>query len=173
MMKQSEILFAGKKVLAMFLLSGSLVFADNNSIGLDTVVGATLGVAIGNQIGGGNGRDVARIAGGILGATIANSTRNTPPQTYYYNNTYGSPNVGYTTVPYVNNNYYVDPYYAQPRPQVNIVYNPFPRLIVPIGGYYRPYYRSHRYVGPSRWNHGGFRGSHYNNRGSHRGYHRR
>lgn len=152
-----------KKVLAMFIISGSLVFADNNSIGLDTVVGATLGVAIGNQIGSGNGRDVARIAGGILGATIANNARNTAPapQTYY------NPNVGYAPAgTYVNNNYYVDPYYVQPRPQVNIVYNPFPRLIVPIGGYYRPYYRSHRFTGPSRWNHGGFRGSHY--RGSHR-----
>ena len=62
-----------KKILAMFLISSSLVFADNNSIGLDTVVGATIGVAIGNQIGKGNGKDVARVAGGLLGATIANN----------------------------------------------------------------------------------------------------
>jgi len=48
---------------------------DNNAIGVDTLIGATIGVAIGNQIGKGNGRDVARIAGGLLGATIANNTR--------------------------------------------------------------------------------------------------
>ena len=42
-----------KKILAMLFISGSLVFADNNTIGLDTIVGATIGVAIGNQIGKG------------------------------------------------------------------------------------------------------------------------
>lgn len=157
-MKQNGILLIGKKVLAMFLVSSSLLFADNNSIGLDTVVGATLGVAIGNQIGSGSGRDVARVAGGILGATIANNSRNTPPMTYHNPNSYYPGN-------YVNNNYYVDPYYVQPRSQINIIYNPFPRFIVPIGGYYRPYYRPYRFSGP-RW-HGGFRGSHY------RGYYRR
>ena len=36
-----------KKILSMFLITSSLVFADNNSIGLDTLVGATIGVAIG------------------------------------------------------------------------------------------------------------------------------
>ena len=62
-----------KKILSILLLSSSLIFADNNSIGLDTVVGATIGVAIGNQIGKGNGKDVARVAGGLLGAAVANN----------------------------------------------------------------------------------------------------
>jgi len=50
-------------------------YDNSNSVGLDTLIGATLGVAIGNQIGKGNGRDVAKVAGGILGASIANHNR--------------------------------------------------------------------------------------------------
>ena len=97
-----------KKILAMFLISSSLVFADNNSICLDTLVGATIGVAIGNQVGKGNGRDVARVAGGLLCAAVANGTR-TPSYSsnwYYDNNNYN--NSGYTrsTTTYVRNNYY-------------------------------------------------------------------
>ena len=118
-----------KKILAMFLISGSLVFADNNSIGLDTLVGATIGVAIGNQIGGGNGRDVARVAGGLLGAAVANGTR-TPSYSsngYYDNNNYNS---GYTkSTTYVRNNYYddYDSYDRRPSPQVTIVYQNYDR----------------------------------------------
>lgn len=48
---------------------------DDNTIGLDTLLGATIGVVIGNQIGGGNGRDAARIIGGLSGGYIANQTR--------------------------------------------------------------------------------------------------
>ena len=46
-----------------------------NNIGLDTIVGGTIGVIIGNQIGRGNGRTAAKIVGGLLGATIANNSR--------------------------------------------------------------------------------------------------
>jgi len=49
--------------------------ADTNSIGVDTLIGATLGVVLGNQIGSGNGRDAAKIIGGLGGATIANQMR--------------------------------------------------------------------------------------------------
>ena len=79
-----------KKILSMFLITSSLVFADNNSIGLDTLVGATIGVAIGNQIGRGNGKDVARVAGGLIGAGIANNSR-TP--SYSSNSNYNNTNV--------------------------------------------------------------------------------
>ncbi len=48
---------------------------DTNSIGVDTIIGATLGVVIGNQIGKGNGRDAAKVIGGFLGAATANSQR--------------------------------------------------------------------------------------------------
>ena len=65
-----------KKFLSMILLSSSLVFADNNTIGLDTVVGATIGVAIGNQIGKGNGKVAAKVIGGLIGASVANNMRN-------------------------------------------------------------------------------------------------
>jgi uncharacterized protein YcfJ len=44
-------------------------------IGVDTLIGATIGVIAGNQIGGGNGRDAAKILGGIGGAIIANKMR--------------------------------------------------------------------------------------------------
>jgi len=49
---------------------------DTNSIGVDTLIGATLGVVLGNQIGRGNGRDAAKIVGGLGGAYVANQTRN-------------------------------------------------------------------------------------------------
>lgn len=56
--------------------SNNRSYKDENSIGVDTIIGATAGVIIGNQIGRGNGRDAAKIIGGILGATVANSMRN-------------------------------------------------------------------------------------------------
>lgn len=65
---------------------------DSNSIGVDTIVGATIGVVIGNQIGKGNGRDAAKIVGGLLGAAVANGTREDR-----YNNTYQSNNYSYET----------------------------------------------------------------------------
>ena len=49
---------------------------DTNSIGIDTILGATIGVVIGNQIGGGNGKDAAKILGGLGGGYIANQQRN-------------------------------------------------------------------------------------------------
>ena len=41
----------------------------------DVLFGAILGGAIGNQIGGGSGKDAATILGAILGADITNKTR--------------------------------------------------------------------------------------------------
>ena len=123
-----------KKIIATFLISSSLIFANDNSIGLDTIVGATLGVALGNQIGKGNGRDVAKIAGGLLGASIANSSRTPSYESYndnYYDNNYNSrvyakPSNNY----YYNNNYYNnrpnDGYYngydRRQAPQVTVIY---------------------------------------------------
>lgn len=48
---------------------------DSNTIGIDTLIGATLGVVIGNQIGKGSGRDAAKIIGGLGGAYTANQMR--------------------------------------------------------------------------------------------------
>ncbi len=48
---------------------------DRNTIGIDTIIGATLGVVIGNQMGHGNGRDAAKIIGGLSGGYIANQQR--------------------------------------------------------------------------------------------------
>jgi len=53
---------------------------DTNSIGIDTILGATIGVVIGNQIGKGNGRDAAKIIGGLGGGYIANQHRNANQQ---------------------------------------------------------------------------------------------
>ena len=138
-----------KKILAMLFISGSLVFADNNTIGLDTIVGATIGVAIGNQIGKGNGRDVARVAGGLLGATIANNSRDSRAYRDYdnsdnYNNHYNSYNNYERSTTYIRNDpYYEDRYYdRRPSSQVVIVYN---------DGYdRRPPYRHYR---PNRHHH--------------------
>ena len=38
----------------------------------DTIVGAIIGGAIGNQVGGGSGKDAATVLGAIIGADIAN-----------------------------------------------------------------------------------------------------
>lgn len=96
-----------KRIFLSLGLSTSILMADN-SIGLDTIVGGVIGVAIGNQIGGGSGRDVARIVGGITGVGIANGLRENKPRyidTNYSNNIYyseyRSPNVYY----YENINY--------------------------------------------------------------------
>ncbi len=132
-----------KKMLTTLIISSSLLFADNNSIGLDTLVGATIGVAIGNQVGKGNGRDVARVAGGLIGAGIANSTR-TPSYSngYYDNNSYNN-NYERSTTYIRNDPYYEDRYYdRRPSSQVVIVYN---------DGYdRRPPYRHYR---PNRHHH--------------------
>lgn len=48
---------------------------DSNSIGLDTLIGITIGVVAGNQVKG-NGKDAAKVLGGISGGYIANNTRN-------------------------------------------------------------------------------------------------
>ena len=65
----------------------SYVREDQNSIGLDTIVGMGLGVALGNQIGRGNGRIAAKVVGGLLGAKIANSHRENSYKTQYCNET--------------------------------------------------------------------------------------
>jgi len=51
-------------------------YYGSNSIGLDTIIGATTGIVIGNQIGKGNGRTAAKIVGGLLGGVVANNMRN-------------------------------------------------------------------------------------------------
>ncbi|MDD2887208.1 MAG: glycine zipper 2TM domain-containing protein [Aliarcobacter sp.] len=116
-----------KKILATLIISSSLVFAMDNSIGLDTLVGATIGVAIGNQVGKGNGRDVARVAGGLLGAGIANSSRTPSYSNGYYDNN------NYSRTTYVRTNYDddYDRYYVYERrpapPPVTIIYQNYDR----------------------------------------------
>ena len=56
---------------------------NRNTIGLDTIIGTVAGVVIGNQIGHGNGRVVAKVAGGVGGAYIANQMRTNNSQTCY------------------------------------------------------------------------------------------
>ena len=149
-----------KKILASLFISGTLVFANDNSIGLDTLIGATLGVAVGNQIGKGNGRDVARVAGGILGAGIANSTR-TPSYSNGYDDSYNSNAYSRPTTTYVRNNYYNtdydrgDRYYvyerriAPPPPQpVTIIYQNYDRY--PDRGYYNDRGHGHHMVSCGR-----------------------
>jgi len=61
----------------------------DDSIGLDTLLGVTGGVVVGNQIGKGNGKVAAKIIGGLLGGVIAHDIRNsqksnTHHDDYYY-----------------------------------------------------------------------------------------
>ena len=44
----------------------------------DTIFGALIGGAIGNQFGGGKGKDAATILGAIVGADVANKNSNKP-----------------------------------------------------------------------------------------------
>ena len=48
-------------------------YQSQNEIGLDTLIGATIGVAVGNQFH--NHKDAAKVVGGIVGATTANNMR--------------------------------------------------------------------------------------------------
>jgi len=48
---------------------------DTNSIGIDTLIGAGLGIALGNQIGSGRGKAAAKVGGGLIGAYTANNMR--------------------------------------------------------------------------------------------------
>ncbi len=49
---------------------------DTNIIGLDTIIGAGIGLAVGNKIGKGHGREAARVLGSLGGGYIANQMRN-------------------------------------------------------------------------------------------------
>ena len=49
---------------------------DTNTIGIDTIIGAGIGLAVGNKIGKGHGREAARVLGGLSGGYIANQMRN-------------------------------------------------------------------------------------------------
>ncbi len=146
-----------KKILAVLFISSSLVFANNNELGLDTLVGATLGVVVGNQIGKGTGRDVARVAGGLLGASIANGTRDSRNNNYndnYNNNNYNSNYRTYDnyerTTTYVRDDYYDDDRYYNRRPapsQVVVIYKDYDRR--PPYRHYKPHdrgSRSHIYI---------------------------
>ncbi len=60
---------------------------DTNTLGIDTLIGAGIGLAIGNQVGSGSGRDVAKAVGGLSGAYIANQNRDGDYSTQYCNET--------------------------------------------------------------------------------------
>jgi len=49
---------------------------ETNTIGVDTIIGGVLGVAVGNQFGKGSGNDAAKVIGGLSGMAIANDARN-------------------------------------------------------------------------------------------------
>ena len=47
----------------------------------DTIVGAIIGGALGNQVGNGRGKDAATVLGAIIGADVANKNNSTPGST--------------------------------------------------------------------------------------------
>lgn len=71
---------------------------DTNSIGVDTLVGAVLGVAVGNQLGRGNGRAAAKVIGGLGGAYTANHMRNNKMCKSYETVTKCTPKYEYRTI---------------------------------------------------------------------------
>ena len=46
-----------------------------NTIGLDTIIGAGIGLAIGSRVGKGHGREAAKVLGGLGGGYMANQMR--------------------------------------------------------------------------------------------------
>lgn len=62
---------------------------EDNSLGIDTLIGTAAGTIIGSQIGGGNGRVAAQIVGGLLGAKVAHEIRNNYKPDYN-SNTYNA-----------------------------------------------------------------------------------
>lgn len=70
---------------------------DTNTIGVDTLLGAVLGVAVGNQMGSGNGRDVAKVVGGLGGAYTANQMRSNKKCKSYHQVTKCDPKYEYIT----------------------------------------------------------------------------
>ncbi|AXX92591.1 hypothetical protein CPU12_01855 [Malaciobacter molluscorum LMG 25693] len=62
--------------------------SNNNSIGIDTIVGVTAGAILGNQIGKGNGNTAAKIVGGLIGGKIANELRSNSFNNYHYETRY-------------------------------------------------------------------------------------
>ncbi|MDY0052573.1 MAG: glycine zipper 2TM domain-containing protein, partial [Aliarcobacter sp.] len=122
-----------------------------------TIVGATIGVAIGNQIGRGNGKDVARVAGGLLGATIANNSRDTRDYNDNYNNNNSYNNYERTRT-YVRDDYYDDRYYySERRPiqsQVIVVYKDYDRA-PPYRRDLREYHPPRHHGSDHRWDRDG------------------
>lgn len=102
-------------------------YESNNSIGLDTVIGATAGVILGNQVGRGNGKTVAKVAGGLVGAGIANGTRDMRDGSRDYNPQYnpqGSYSVRTERVLVGYKNYFI----YEGREYFKISYNPLQRV---------------------------------------------
>jgi outer membrane lipoprotein SlyB len=59
-------------VISVRNISQQELIKDKNS-GWKTFGGALLGGAIGNQFGGGNGRNIATVLGAVIGGTVANN----------------------------------------------------------------------------------------------------
>jgi len=57
--------------------------SNQNMIGIDTLIGITAGVILGNQIGKGNGRSAAKVLGGIAGGLASNGMRDSSNNSCY------------------------------------------------------------------------------------------
>ena len=58
-------------------------YINTHSIGLDTIIGAGVGLAIGHRVGKGHGREVAKVLGGLGGGYLANQMRTHSYDTCY------------------------------------------------------------------------------------------
>jgi uncharacterized protein YcfJ len=70
----------------------------DDSLGVDSLIGAAAGAVIGSQVGKGNGRVAAQIVGGLLGAKVAHEVRNNyrPNASYYDDDRYVTTTECYT-----------------------------------------------------------------------------
>lgn len=71
MFKKTTLLLS---LLGAFMFSSASYANDNKSCATDSILGAIIGGVIGNQFGGGHGKDALTAAGALLGGSIGNDS---------------------------------------------------------------------------------------------------
>ena len=119
---------AGCATSSPYGYGGTSMNAQDVNCGAGVVSGAVLGGLAGNQIGKGQGQDLATIAGATVGGLLGATRQTCQPQAYGQQPVYGQPAYGQPV--------YGQTAYAQP------VYRPAPQpVLVGYDRYGRPVYR--------------------------------
>ena len=97
----AAVALAGCATSSPYGYSGGTMSAQNVNCGAGVVGGAVLGGLAGNQIGKGQGQDLATIAGATVGGLLGATRQNCQPQAYgqttYSQPAYGQPAYGQPT----------------------------------------------------------------------------